>query len=47
LISAPYRLSGQIVGSVGVLGPTRMEYDRAITAVSYVSSLMSEILAEA
>lgn len=47
LISAPYRVSGQIVGSVGVLGPTRMEYDRAITAVSFVSSLMSEILAEA
>ena len=42
LITAPYlvRRSGQ--GSLGVLGPMRMQYERAITAVAYVAQAFSE-----
>jgi heat-inducible transcriptional repressor len=44
LISAPYTSHDQVQGSLGVLGPTRMHYERAITAVAYVAQLFSEAL---
>jgi heat-inducible transcriptional repressor len=44
LISAPYSLHDQVQGSLGVLGPTRMHYERAMTAVAYVAQLFSEAL---
>jgi heat-inducible transcriptional repressor len=44
LISAPYMSHDQVQGSLGVLGPTRMHYERAITAVAYVAQLFSEAL---
>ncbi len=44
LISAPYTSHDQVQGSLGVLGPMRMEYERAITAVAYVARLFSETL---
>lgn len=44
LISAPYTVHDEVQGSVGVLGPTRMQYERAITAVAYVARLFSENL---
>ncbi len=44
LISAPYSCHDQVQGSLGVLGPMRMEYERAITAVAYVARLFSETL---
>src|SRR6266849_47306 len=44
LISAPYTMNDQVQGSLGVLGPTRMHYERAITAVAYVAQLFSEAL---
>lgn len=42
LISAPYTLHEQAQGSLGVLGPLRMHYERAITAVAFVARLFSE-----
>jgi len=33
-----------VMGALGVVGPTRMEYDRAITAVEYVAHLCSKLL---
>ena len=36
-----YGIPGRALGSVGVLGPTRMEYDRAISGVALVSSIMN------
>ena len=42
LISAPYAWLDQAQGSIGVLGPMRMHYERAITAVAYVARLFSE-----
>jgi len=44
LISAPYSLHDNVQGSLGVLGPTRMHYARAMTAVAYVAQLLSEAL---
>jgi heat-inducible transcriptional repressor len=44
LISAPYSLSDNVQGSLGILGPTRMHYERAMTAVAYVAQLLGEAL---
>ncbi len=44
LVMAPYGRPGWAVGVVGVLGPTRMAYPRAIGTVRYVSGLMNELV---
>jgi heat-inducible transcriptional repressor len=44
LISAPYSAHDMVQGSLGVLGPTRIDYERAMTAVAYVAQLFSEAL---
>jgi heat-inducible transcriptional repressor len=44
VIVAPYRYRNRIVGALGVVGPTRMEYDRAITTVDYVAQVCSKLL---
>ena len=44
LISAAYTRGDHAQGSLGVLGPTRMHYERAMTAVAYVAQLFSEAL---
>lgn len=43
-IIAPLRYRDRAVGALGVVGPTRMEYELAITAVDYVSHLTSRLL---
>jgi len=42
LITAPYVLQEHVQGSLGVLGPMRMQYERAITAVAYVARMFGE-----
>jgi heat-inducible transcriptional repressor len=44
VISAPYLRNDVVQGSLGVLGPTRMHYERAMSAVAYVAQLFSEAL---
>jgi heat-inducible transcriptional repressor len=44
IVSAPYEVDGQIVGTVGVIGPTRMAYDRMIQIVDITSKLISNAL---
>lgn len=44
LIAAPARLPGQTRGTVGVLGPTRMDYEATMGAVSYVAGLFDRVL---
>jgi heat-inducible transcriptional repressor len=46
VISAPYTRNDLVQGSLGVLGPTRMHYERAMTAVAYVAQLFSEALSK-
>lgn len=44
LITSPYKLDDKTQGSLGVLGPTRMEYARAITLVEYVAKMLGRVL---
>jgi len=44
IVVAPYHYRARAVGVLGVVGPTRMEYDRMITAVDYVARLCSRLL---
>ena len=44
LVIAPLRYGSRIVGALGVVGPTRMEYDRAVTTVEYVAHLCNRLL---
>jgi heat-inducible transcriptional repressor len=46
VVVAPYRIDGRVVGSVGVLGPTRMNYPQVIAAVEAVSDGLSERLSD-
>ena len=44
VVSAPYEVNGQIVGTLGVIGPTRMAYDRMIQIVDITSRLVTNAL---
>jgi len=44
VVAAPYEVDGHIVGSVGVIGPTRMAYDRVIPIVDITARLLSNAL---
>lgn len=44
LITATYKINGKTIGSVGVLGPTRMEYNKVIAIVDCMTNNLSEIL---
>jgi heat-inducible transcriptional repressor len=44
VVSAPYEVNGQLVGTLGVIGPTRMAYDRMIQIVDITSKLVSNAL---
>jgi heat-inducible transcriptional repressor len=44
LVFAPYGAPDRALGLLGVLGPTRMRYPRAIPTVRYLSSLMNELI---
>ena len=46
LIGAPARVGEQVVGSLAVIGPTRMDYEHTITAVSYIAQLFDKVLNE-
>ena len=41
-----YGLPDEAVGTIGIVGPTRMPYARAISTVGYLSSVLSELVAE-
>jgi heat-inducible transcriptional repressor len=46
VVVAPYTVEGERVGTVGVLGPTRMHYDQALAAVAVVSRRLGDALSE-
>lgn len=46
LVVAPYEIEGEPVGSVGVLGPTRMDYAQALAAVAVVGQRLGRRLSE-
>jgi len=43
LIAAPARVGGESVGTVGVIGPKRMHYENAMSAVSYVAQVFDRM----
>jgi len=43
-VTATYEVRGQVIGSVGVVGPTRMHYSRTMAIVRFVSDQLSETL---
>jgi heat-inducible transcriptional repressor len=44
VITAPYAVEGEVVGTVGVIGPTRMAYERVIPIVEVTAKLLSTAL---
>ena len=46
LIGAPARVGGEVMGTLAVIGPTRIDYHHTITAVSYIARLFDKILNE-
>lgn len=44
MVQATYRLNGQIVGTMAVLGPTRMEYGKVISVMGYLHKYLKTIL---
>jgi heat-inducible transcriptional repressor len=44
VVTAPYEVDGRIVGTLGVIGPTRMAYDRMIQIVDITSRLVGHAL---
>lgn len=45
MVISNYKIGNQNIGSIGVIGPTRMDYSRAVPAVEYVSNSFSRLLA--
>lgn len=46
LIGSPARVGGEVMGSLAVIGPTRIDYQNTMTAVSYIARLFDKILNE-
>jgi len=46
LIGAPARVGGEVRGSLAVIGPTRIDYQHTMTAVSYIARLFDKLLNE-
>jgi len=44
IVTAPYEVDGQVVGTLGVIGPTRMAYERVIPIVDITAKLLSSAL---
>ena len=46
VVAAPYEIDGQVVGTLGVIGPTRMAYERVIPIVDITAKLLSSALSK-
>lgn len=46
VVTAPYERNGQVVGTLGVIGPTRMAYERVIPIVDITAKLLSNALSQ-
>ena len=46
VVTSPYKVEGEVVGTVGVIGPTRMAYDRVIPIVDVTAKLLSSALSQ-
>ncbi|MEW6623581.1 MAG: heat-inducible transcriptional repressor HrcA [Bacillota bacterium] len=46
IINATYKLDGRVLGTVGILGPTRMMYPKASSMVEFITKYLSDLLEE-
>jgi heat-inducible transcriptional repressor len=46
VVTSPYKVDGEVVGTVGVIGPTRMAYDRVIPIVDVTAKLLASALSQ-
>ncbi len=46
LVVGTYKAGGEVIGTLGVIGPTRMQYRQVIQVVDYTSRLLSRLLSE-
>jgi heat-inducible transcriptional repressor len=46
VVTAPYEVNGQVVGTLGVIGPTRMAYERVVPIVDLTAKLLSNALSQ-
>jgi heat-inducible transcriptional repressor len=46
IVTAPYEVDGKVVGTLGVIGPTRMAYERVIPIVDITAKLLSSALSQ-
>jgi heat-inducible transcriptional repressor len=46
VVTAPYEVDGRIIGTLGVIGPTRMAYERVIPIVDVTARLLSNALTQ-
>jgi len=46
MVTAPYTVDGQVVGTLGVVGPTRMAYERVVPIVDITARLLSSALSQ-
>jgi len=46
VVTAPYEVDGHVVGTLGVIGPTRMPYERMIQIVDITSRLIGNALSK-
>lgn len=46
MVTSPYKVDGQVVGTLGVIGPTRMAYERVIPIVDITAKLLSNALSK-
>ncbi|HEX7364177.1 MAG TPA: heat-inducible transcriptional repressor HrcA [Dehalococcoidia bacterium] len=45
LVFSPYGIPDRMGGTIGIIGPTRMDYRRAISTVEYISKILSDLMA--
>jgi heat-inducible transcriptional repressor len=46
VVLSPYRVDGEVAGTIAVLGPTRMDYQESVAAVAVVSQRLTRVLTE-
>ena len=44
MVSTSYKIGNKMVGAVGVIGPTRMDYEKVVPLVDYTGRVVSELL---
>lgn len=43
IVTATYKINGKMIGKIGVIGPTRMDYSRIVPVLDYITNTLSDI----